>query len=225
MVITPRLGEDGDTGPRRRAREARETTRAKDKRSALIGRLRAARIARRAQTARKAATARRAASAETKAATGIGEKAGSRFLGPVGVALLFVDAVNMVGSTLRRAEGGISGRLLDAMDQDTIYGSLDETATGAQQGRKNIEGDEDLLKIIGIEGRVNSQIGQLGAWFRQREIARAIGSDLIEREPAFDHLGSIADKAIDGSVHALKTVADKAVNAIRSYQGKGALTR
>jgi len=136
-----------------------------------------------------------------------------------------MDAVNVAGSTVRRADGGVSGRLLEAIDQNTIYGGLDEQATGAEQGRGIIEGKEDLLKIVGIEGRVNSQIGALGAYFRERETARAIGSDLIEREPAFDHLESIADKAIKASAGAAKVATDAGVNAIRSFFGKEALQR
>lgn len=228
MVIIPRFLEPRDSRPRRRAKEARNLERAKRKRAAIMQRLKKARLVRRLQSARatrSTAAIRKAAGAGAKTATRLGAKAGSRLLGPVGVALLAMDAINAAGSTVRRAEGGVSGRLLEAMDQDAIYGRLDELATGAEQGRGSIEGNEDLLKIIGIEGRVNSQIGRLGAWFRERETARAIGSDLIEREPAFDHLGSIVDKVIEGSVSAIKTSADAAVNAIRSFLGKEEIHR
>lgn len=223
MVITPRFLASRDSGPRRRAKEARNLEGAKRKRATIMQRLRKAKVARRLQSARAAKT-----SAGIRKAAGAGGKlvkAGSRLMGPIGIALLVMDAVNVAGSTVRRAEGGVSGRLLEAMDQDGIYGRMDEIATGAEQGRKNIEGNEDLLRIIGIEGRVNSQIGQLGAWFRERETARAIGSDLIEREPSFDHLGSIADKAIQGGTAALKSSTDSAINAIRGFLGKGELTR
>lgn len=223
MVFTPRFTAPRDSGPRRRAAEARKIEGAKRKRNALLRRIMRAKSVRSLQSARAIKTSagiRKAAGAGAKVS-----KVGSRLLGPAGAALLIMDAINVAGSTVRRAEGGVSGRLLEAMDQDSIYGRVDEIATGAARGREGIEGNEDLLRIIGIEGRVNSQIGQLGAWFRERETARAIGSDLIEREPAFDHLGSISDKAIEGSMVAIKGGADAAVNAIRAFLGKGEINR
>lgn len=241
MVFTPRFKEPRDAGPRRRAVEARNTARAKRKRAALLQRLRKARVLHSLQSARSAKTTanvRKGAQAASRlgaksgsrlmgpqAASRLGAKAGSRLMGPVGVALLMMDAINIAGSTVRRVEGGVSGRLLEAMDQDSIYGNLDELATGAARGRENIEGDEDLLRIIGSQGRVNAQIGQLGAYFKERETARAIGADLIEREPTIDHLGSVADKVIQNSAHAVKTAADSAVNSIRSFLGKEAIVR
>ena len=91
--------------------------------------------------------------------------------------------------------------------------------------RRGIEGDEDLLAVIGREGRVNSQIAQLGAYFREKETAIATGSDLIEREPGFDHLGSITDQVIDKTSSSIQTGADSFINAIRGWSGKGDLVR
>lgn len=222
MVITPRINPQ-DSGPRRRAKEARELEHAHGKRDSLLRHLR---DARRVQSARAARAADyEIGAAEGRVATKAAARAGSRLAGPVGMALLFMDAVNVLGSTVRRAEQGVSGRLLEAMDQNTIYGQLDEIATGAALGRGSIEGNEDLLKVIGRQGRVNAQIGRLGSWFRERETARAIGSDLIEREPGFDHLESIADKVIAGAQSGLKSAADRGVNAIRAFYGKEALQR
>lgn len=228
MVITPSVTAPRDAPPRRRATEARNTAAAKKKRAGIMQRLQKARAIQRLQSARSlktSGTMRKVAGTAARTSTRLGVKAGSRLLGPVGAALLFMDAVNAAGTTVRRAEGGVSGRLLEAIDQDAIYGRLDELATGASTSRNNIEGNEDLLKIIGIQGRVNSQIGELGAWFKQRETARAIGSDLIEREPTFDHLESIADKAIAGAVGVLKTGADGFVNTVRSFLGKDEIQR
>ena len=214
--ITPRIAPR-DSGPRRRAIEARATEQAEQKHGSVLAYLR---DARRLQAMRAARAATRGPSAATR-----GARVGSRLAGTFGAALLIMDAVNAVGSTVRRAEQGVSGRLLEAMDQNTIYGQMDEIATGVAQGRGSIEGQEDLLKVIGRQGRINAQIGRLGAWFRTRETARAIGADLIEREPGFDHLESIADKVIDGAKSGLKSAADRGVNAIRSFYGKEAIAR
>jgi len=226
MVITPRFITPRDSGPRRRAKEARETARGKKKSRALLKKARQARRARQARAGRVAGAARKASSVKT--AANLASKAkmlGSRLAGPVGVALLVMDAANVVGSTIRRAEGGVSGRLLGAMDQDDWYNRLDEEATGRENGRKNIEGREDLLRIIGMEGRVNSQIAQLTSYYIEKETDIAIGNDLIEREPTFDHLETIVDKGISGAVDSLKSGADSAINAMRGWLGKGELTR
>lgn len=220
MRITPRISPR-ESGPRRRAQEARDLEHAEQKRASVLRYLRDARKIRSLRAARASATA----DAGEAAAKRAGAKAGSRALGPIGMGLLFMDAVNTLGGTVRRAEQGVSGRLLAAMDQNTIYGQLDEIATGAALGRGSVEGNDDLLKIIGRQGRVNAQIGRLGAWFRERETARAIGADLIEREPGFDHLESIADKVIANSHSLLKGAADRGVNAIRSFYGKEAIAR
>lgn len=223
MVITPHFITDRDSGPIRRAAEARKTERVKRKRSRIMKKVRAARRARKLSAA-KAARAAKGGSV-MKGLASKGGRIGSRMMGHVGVALLVMDAVNVVGSVARQAEGGVSGRLLTAMDQNDIYGNLDENATGAANSRKSIEGDEDLLRVIGREGRVNSQIGELGAYFREKETAIAMGSDLIEREPSFDYLGTAADQIIDKTTSAIKTGADGSINAIRGWLGKGPITR
>tara|TARA_R110000824_G_scaffold366507_2_gene555179 strand:+ start:199 stop:879 length:681 start_codon:yes stop_codon:yes gene_type:complete len=226
MVITPRFITPRDSGPRRRAKEARETARAKKKKKGQLKKMRKARRARKLSAGKAARVARSASAAKTglSLASKAG-KLGSRFAGPVGIALLVMDATNLVGSNMRRAEGGVSARLLGAMDQDGIYQGLDEEATGAENGRKNIEGRENLLRIIGKENRVNSQIAQLTEYFIEKETAIAIGNDLIEREPAFDHLETVVDKALVGAVDAVKSGADSAINAMRGWAGKGPITR
>jgi len=224
MVITPRINPR-ESGPRRRAKEARKTERAQGEHKSLLRYLREARKMQTLRAARASSAGRQAVSAGSRVATKMGVKAGSRAAGQIGIALLFMDAIDVIGSTVRRAEQGVSGRLLEAMDQDGIYGNLDEIATGAARGRASIEGNEDLLKIIGRQGRVNAQIGRIGAYFRERETARAIGSDLIEREPGFDHLESISDKVIAGYKSTVKGAADRGINALRSFYGKGAIQR
>lgn len=226
MIIVPRFSTPRDSGPRRRAREARETHKAERR-----NRLTRKKIQRAAQARKVQVGGRVAANAKkVSAAKGLGKagtaKGASRMMGWVGVALLAVDGVNAVGSVARRAEGGISGRLLDAMDQNDMYqDGLDERATGIAKGREHIESNNDLLRIIGSENRVNSQIGQLGAYFKEKETAIAIGSDLIEREQSFDHLATIADKVIDKGASTLKSVADDTINAIRGWIGKGPISR
>jgi len=219
MVFTPSADPEKGAGPRRRAVEARKLSKAKKHRDSMLARLRKSKILRGMQTARGVRAARGGMS--LRSAAGVG----SKVLGMASVGLAIAQAANYTGSLARRAEGGMSGRLLDAMDQDAIYGHMDEESLGATRGREGIEGNDDLMRIVGIQDRVNSQIGQLGTWYRERETARAIGADLIEREPSIDHLGSVMDKALALGMAGWKIGADEAVNAIRGYYGKGPITR
>lgn len=215
MVFTPSADPEKGAGPRRRAVEARKLSKAKKHRDSILARLRKSKALQGMQAARG-----------VKAARGVsGAGVGSKVLGMASLGLMIAQAANYTGSLARRAEGGMSGRLLDAMDQDARYGRMDEESIGAMRGRESIEGNDDLMRIVGIQGHVNSQIGQLGAWFRERETARAIGEDLIEREPSIDHLGSAMDKTLALGVAGWKIGADEAVNAIRGYYGKGPITR
>jgi hypothetical protein len=227
MVLRPRLGED--PGPVRKAEAARARARATKEKGRLLRAVRRAATVRRLQTARHArdtARARAAAKGVGNTARRLGLGSGvSKIAGPAGIALMALEVANAVGSVGRRAGASVSGRLLGAMDQHDIYGALDEVATGAARGRGSIESSEDLLRIIDLEGGVNSQIAGLGAYFREKETAIAKGADLIEREPGFDHLESIVDKAIDGARTAAKDGADAMVSGIRSWLGKEPLVR
>lgn len=223
MVINPSFKAPSDSGPKRRIREERKQDKAKKRRLAIAKKMKSLRKARRAQNARARSVKAPRGSGGMAAKISAGA---ARIAGPVGVALVIMDAIGAAGRVARRAEGGISGRLLDAQDQDAIYGDMDEQATGAANARATIEGKEDLLRIIGSEGRVNSQIGALGAYFKEKETAMAMGADLIEREPGgFDHLESVTDKAIEKGTSAIKSGADSAINGIRWMFGKDALTR
>lgn len=215
MVITPDL-EGGSGGPRRRAQQARKRTRAEKEKKGLLSRLREARAARKLQAAR---AVRKPPSA--------GGSAGmrSRVAGGLGVAFLFMEAVNIAGRTARRGELGVSGRLLDAMDNHTRFGLVDEQVTGIANARAGIEGNEDLLRIVGIQGRVNAQIADVFDIIKERETARAIGADVIEREMGFDSMDTLMDKAIQASAREIKDGADRLVNALRRWQGKGELVR
>lgn len=227
MVFRPGV-EPGPDRPQRRAQNQRKKARAAAARKSILRRLAKVQKLRALQSAvslKNAARARKAAGAGAKAAGRLGLKAGARIAGPVGVALLVMDAVNAVGNVARRSQEGISGRLLAAMNANTVYGELDEQAAGIANARSRIEGNEVLLGIIGRQGRVNGQIAELFASFKERETARAIGSDLIEREPTADHLGSLTDKFIKGATSAVKTSADAGINAIRDFFGKEPLVR
>lgn len=221
IVITPRIQQRSDRPAQRRAREERRTQRTKQKKRKLLKRMRQSKTLRKLQGggARRGAHAAGKAGGLLTGASKLGIKGASRLAGPVGVALLLYDAISYAGGAVRRAEGGISGRLLDAQDQNDIYGLMDEQATAASNTRGLIEGDPDLLEIIGAEGRINSQIAKLGAWFKERETARAIGADVIDREPGFDHLESVLDKAIDNAMVALKSDVDGAIDAVKEFFG------
>jgi len=219
MVITPRIKPRSETGPRRRAREAKRNAKVKGRRGKLLKKLRNAQVARKMAAARKAHRSAAAARAAKGAASAAGKKVASRFLGPVGVALLVMDVVNYAGGVVRRAEGGVSGRLLDAQDNHDKWAGLDIDATAAKRTRAAIGSNDRLIGIIGLQHGANGQIAEAGAWLKERETAIAVGSDLIEREPDFDHMETIMDKTIAGFMDVVKTSADSGIDAVKEYFG------
>lgn len=224
MVIVPRLATRQERGPREKAAVQRRLERAKRRRLRLAKTMKRAnrlRAAARAGRARRVGKAADAAVDVAKFAGKWGPKVASRLMGPAGLVLLANDAVGFVGDRIRRGEQGVSGRLLAAMDRAKVYGDLAIEATAASRARGQIESNELLLGITGAEGRVTSQIAELGAWFKDRERAIAVGEDLIEREKAFDSDDTIADQGIRAAAGGIKAAADELIDGIRWVLGKG----
>lgn len=215
MVI--RVGQDLRSrvqGPRQKAEEKRKITLAERVKRSMLDRLKTY------VEWRRFAAMRSAARSLLRPATGSGMGLAFRgALKAVGIAAIAGEAVVMMGHGLLRANGA-SGRLLEAQDADMLYGDLDEQATAAGRTRGRIESDEQLLRIIGIEGKVNSQINQLGEDIRQMELWRARGEDQIERDAHFDSPDSMLDKAFQAAgakwgTDRLREKTDRAVQAMK----------
>ena len=157
---------------------------------------------------------------------GVGTGAGTRrsLLGKAGWVAAILSIGNYAGRVERMSETGFSRRLTDAMDAHTIWGARDEEITGTARARERIESDDTLLRIIGVQGEVNSQIGQLADWFRGRENAIATGADLIEREIEFDSSDTMTDKFIKSARAGIIMAAKEAAAVVREYRGGSATT-
>ena len=107
------------------------------------------------------------------------------------------ESAILAGQTARRVQG-LSGRRIEAQDMHTMYGDLDDRSAAASHVRQGIESDRELLRIIGYEGRVNSQIKRLAESMRTFELDRVRGVDAIDRSAAFDSADSLMDKAFKG---------------------------
>lgn len=229
MVITPHIRGRQEKGPKERAAEERHTSRAKARKRGLLKRIRRGRQIRQARLARlkgKGVAARAAGKGIGKVAAAKGSaKLASRFAGPIGVALLIMDVAEISGGLNRRILTGASGRRQDAEDANTVWGSIDETATAASRARANMAGSDPILYLMAETAGTSAQVAKLGAWHRKRELAIAVGRDIIERDEGFDTADSTVDKAIEGAKAELKRGADSFVDVIRGWMGKAPLTR
>lgn len=221
MVIVPRLRKPGQPSARQRAADERRSDVARKRRGRLFRRIRRARLARRAALGGRGISRRIRTGNLVKTGIKAGRtavKVGSRLAGALGLVMLAADAVILGAVAVRRVRGA-SIRLIQAQDAHTLYGDLDEQATAAAEARGFIEGNSDLLRIIAIEGRVNSQILGIANFVRKDALDRARANDLIERYPGFDSADTVVDQWIKQTVVSIKAVADDAIDALRDFMG------
>lgn len=205
---------------RERAQEERKTERSRKQKSRLLRRTRRA-LRGRVQAARARARAK------PKAPGGFKPNAGTAIKG-VGVVVTVIAVIAELiiqgGRAARRASGH-SSRLVDATDAHTLYGGMDEAISADLAAVSFVEGNEDLLRIIGRQGRVNEQIADLMHEKRRLALIQAQGADKINRDPALDAPETLIDMLIAKANKAgLKGLADKAGSAVRSKTLKGPIT-
>ena len=180
MVIRPRLRKERTV--RSRAAEAKRTDQARqrmfhmERRSARRFRLR-----RRKQQAASGGMMK-----NLKRAAGYAGRMAS-------VVGWVTEGVIGAGQMARRLQG-MSGRLIEAQDMHTMYGDLRLRVQATSSVRNQLESDREILRIIGMEGRVNSQILNMAETMREQEMLRVRGADLIERSQEFDSPDSLLDK-------------------------------
>jgi hypothetical protein len=134
---------------------------------------------------------------------------------------LVTEGVMFAGETARRLQG-MSGRRIQAMDLATMYGDLVPQSRAAASVRGQIEGDREFLRIIGREGKVNSQFKQRAEIMRQMELKIQRGAFAIEQGAAFDSADSMVDKAIASlKEEAREKLAEKLRGAVRMVKELG----
>lgn len=200
---------------RERAQEERKTERTRKQKNRILRRTSRA-LRNRAQVSRA-----------RKPSGGLASGAGKAVKG-AGVVVAIVAAIGELiiqgGRAARRASGH-SSRLVDATDAHTLYGGMDEAISADLAAVSFVEGNEDLLRIIGRQGRVNEQIADLMHEKRRLALIQAQGADKINRDPELDAPETLVDMLIAKANKAgLKGLADKAGSAVRSKTLKGPIT-
>ena len=148
----------------------------------------------RAHAARKVVRLRRAkAGGRTlQAARGgslLGRAAGAaRSATPVG-ALIAAGVVAAAVAT-RLATGRSFENLGEQVNQ-ILLGDMDDEARASAAASRHITGDRDLARIIGIEGRVNSQIARLHKDMKALHLRDEVGATAIRQNEGMSHNGML----------------------------------
>ena len=186
MVIRPRLDEQRAAAPTR-AREERRIAGARNRRGifARIAKARAARSLRRRRRARSGGRRVRAARSGAPGllrgtASTVGRGAGrAAVANPVGA---IVAALVVAGVVATRLVSGQSFENIGQQVNNILLGDLDEGARASAETRNRLGGDSDIARIIGQEGRVNSQIAALHKSLARMAKRDALGASLIRSE-------------------------------------------
>lgn len=209
---------------RERAQEDRKTQRAQRKQSKILRKARQIQRVRRLTKARKI-RAKSLGTAGRGAAGGAMGRIGTLARGAGAVGLLVAALGELViqgGRAARKFGSGHSERLMDATDADTMYGGLDEEIAADLAAVSFVESNPDLLRIIGRQGKVNSQIADIMHEKRRIALMQMQGADRINRDPDLDAPETIVDMLIAKASKAdLKGLADRAGAAVRSKTLKG----
>lgn len=205
MVIRPTLDEAPGASVSLRAQEERLVDQLQ--KGKLARRLRAAaqasakrRLAARAARARRMSTVARAGSAAVRgagsaAARGIG-RLGARAAGtPVGLIAAAVIVAGVV--TLRLASGQPLEGTGEAVNR-MILGDTDDEARAKMATRAQFGGDSDIARIVGQEGKVNSQVRSIAEDIQRINFRDEKGASLLrEAFPSNNALDMLILRARD----------------------------
>jgi len=189
MVFRPSLGPGVQPTAPTRAREERMLERQR-RGGGIFRRLAQAKLARRAVSSgmRAQAGARTMQAAKGRSLIGIGAAV-------TGLLVAGVAALRLAtGQPLEK-----SGQIIN----DMLLGSLDEKARARQTVRNRLASDPELSRLVGQQGRINSQIQTLADSLYKQELRREEGSTMLRREFPIDN---VFDMLILRAVAKLKAV-------------------
>jgi hypothetical protein len=214
MVIRPRFGQPKLTrSPRARAQQDRMTDRVRKKKKLLRRKLRRAIAIR--QLSRRGRQARTAAKWSTKGlvrGVGYGIRGGGAVLT---VVALLIEGVKWFHDRGRQVEGK-SKRLIAAEDAHAFWGYTDENVTANAAGLAYLLQDATALRGFAQEGQVTSSVLENAHYVRLLAKQRAMGADMIARDPYFDSPASVADLIMQKANKArLKWAVDKMIGKMR----------
>jgi hypothetical protein len=203
MVIRPRFKTRDTHSPRERAQEERRTDKVKKKKSFLLRKLRKVRLVREVARAGRMLRVDLHAKKFAKWRTGglggasmagrsLLVRGAGRLIPIAGWTLLIMDLV-MLGHEMGRRVEGKSKRLVEAEDAHTMMRFLDEDAKANAVALAYLQQDGATLRGFAREGKVTSSIMANAHYIRQIAKARAMGEDMINRDPYFDSADSLLD--------------------------------
>ena len=223
MTITPRLRDRGRSKSPKRAAEDRATAQTRRRQSTLLRKMR---IAKRLRRSRNQGTGRasrlgsrggrlRQMAGRVGGRVAAGMKMGGRAVPILGWAYMAMEATIMGGQALRRGKG-VSSRLVQAQDANSLMGGLDEEATAQVKTRQIIESNPRFLEMIARHGKVTDSIYRISRGHYREQLATAQGSDQINRTPDFDSADTLVDKLLKmANDKNIKELADEAADLIR----------
>lgn len=218
IVIRPSLRPTAKAGARSRAAIERRIEAHKAKGGAFwrIARLRGLRSARRAlDAARSAASPVRASGLSGMGAGGIAGMATRAVTSTMGAVVMGVLVAAV--TTLRLA----SGKPLEGTGEELnslILGDLDDEARAALGVRGDLKGNESVARIVGQEGRINSQIRSIANDLIEQRRRREVGASLFRKEFAVNGtLDMLILRGRDAAVAAWKAAGGE--STLSSIQG------
>ena len=223
MIITPRLKDRGRSKSPKRAAEDRATAQTRRRKSTLLRKMRIAKRLRRLRAKGGGRASRLGARGGglQQMATRVGKGAaaglrlGAKAVPILGWAYMAMEAVIMGGQALRRGKG-VSSRLVQAQDANSLMGGLDEQTTAQVKTRQVIASNPRFLEMIARHGKVTDSIYKISRGHYREQLATAQGADQINRTPDFDSADTLVDKLIRMADEAgIKEKADEAADLIR----------
>lgn len=148
----------------------------------------------------------------------------TRIVPILGWALLANDAAMLFHDWGRRISGGLSSRLVQLQDNAVTMGDFIPQAAAAAATLAEVESDRDRLRVIGEDSKLSDTLTSNLKLIRELEYHRAVGADMIRRDPHFDSADTTIDKLIKtylhgGDVAELKDLADRVAHKIRTERG------
>lgn len=241
MIMRPRVGRPRREGrAKREAKTERGVANAKRK-GRLFRRMNRARAAKRAFTARKRAgmasrvgRAGRAGFTAARTVGGAAARAGARaaVANPVGLVIAGLVIGGAIAARL------VTGRSFENMGENIksmLLGDLSEEAVAKRDTRMAMSSDAELARIVGQEGRVNSQIISIGRDLKAIRKRDLDGSAAFKKDRDFQNNGTIFDQLIirardklvasfkdEGGMDAVERFRRKYKGAVQSAEKSGA---
>lgn len=100
-----------------------------------------------------------------------------------------VAAGVIAAAVITRLASGQSFENMGQQVNNILLGDMDDEARASAGARKRLSGDSDIARIVGREGRVNSQIASLHKDLKKLQLRDEIGASLIKSQTGMQNNG------------------------------------